>query len=153
MALLNGLADAAHHFLICGIRRAENGPQGQGDFIHAIDGPWRTDASSSGGNVHAGQTARVSNLGVQNDRGGATKVLDGGLRHGGAGIRAEDQGGVIISAHEQVDGGKLAGVEAGIAAREGHAEGVGRGIAEDDIRSGDIAVAAHRHGHEFGEGI
>ena len=54
---------------------------------------------------------------------------------------------------QQVDGREFARVEPRIAAAQVDSERIARAPAHHHVRTGDVAVAAHRHGHELGEGV
>ena len=63
-------------------------------------------------------------LGSSDDGRDAGQVVDGGLRHGRPGIGAENQGGVVVAAQQQVHGRVFARVEARVTAAQVDAERV-----------------------------
>ena len=95
----------------------------------------------------------MRDFGVEHDGRDAGQVIDARLRHGCARVGAQDQGGVDVSANEQVDRREFARVEARVAAAEIDAERDSRWSSASPCRPGDIAVSAHGHGDELCEGI
>jgi len=103
--------------------------------------------------MHAGQAARVRDLGVKYDRRNLRQVIDPRLRHRCSRICAQDQRRVVVPPDQQVHGRKLAGVEPRIAATHVNSEGIPGRVAQDHVRSRHIAMPPHRHRHELGKRV
>ena len=103
--------------------------------------------------MHTRQLAGMRDMRVQHDRGNPSEMIDRRLWHRRAGIGADYESRIGIATNQHVDRRELAGVITRIAAVKRDPERIARLPPHDDIGTGDVAVTAHRHGNEFGEGI
>src|SRR5688500_5518160 len=131
--------DATNDVLVGWIRRRQRRTERQRDFVHAIHRAGRADAGWSGGDVHPGEAAGVRHLGIEHDGRNAREVIDRRLRHGGAGVGAEDQRRVVVAADQQVDGRELPGIEHRKTARQADPERVTSGVATHGVRHRRVA--------------
>ena len=92
-------------------------------------------------------------FGIEHDRRNPLQMVDRRLRHRRPRVGADDQGRVAVAADQHIDRRELARVVPRIAAIERDAERIAGLPAHDDVGAGDVAVAAHRHGDELGEGV